>query len=296
MTATNKSLVDHVSDATMKGKVLGLLAGQAQGYRSTAVLDLTGVLVDGETFKLGAAQFEINDCSTAETATGTTSSTTDVSVALSAAPDRDFVKGEVFGIGSEYVKVTSHLPGAQTVYVERGYAGSTAATHSGATITRVAAARLPLTGNYIIPVDDLTQAEGAAKIAAAVPALVSSYGARVTGTNDVTFDTAYADSHPANSESFTNATLANFSGGQDSLAAGRKAYIVHSVTAGEATAGTIDFVLDFTPSAFIVQQFDADGSPGTAGTVGSATANVLTVTEGAAAWAAGDLIVIEAYE
>lgn len=293
---SNLEVIRKTSDATLKGQAIAALGAVNQGTNDTALLDLNvGALVAGETFSLGDKRFEWVDLSTAETATGSAAAADTPNVTLNQAPDRDFVVGEIFAIDTEYCKVTSYVAGSLVVGVERGYAGSTAAVQSADIILRSAAANV--NGNLLIPVDDGTQAEAETKTVTAVPALAPEYGARDAGTNAVEFDVAYAESHPANSIVSANSnTIANFAGGVDSLSQA-KSEINHVVTAGEATAGVLEFTFPFVPTAFDVVAYDATtGVIQPAGTVGTLTGRFLSVAEGASVWGAGDVVVVRAYE
>jgi hypothetical protein len=290
-----REVVSKTADATLKGRVLAAVGAANQGSNDVALLNLNvGALVAGETFSLGVSRFEWVDISTAETATGSAAAAGTPNITLNQAPDRDFVVGEVFAIDTEYCKVTSYVAGSLVVGVERGYAGSTAAIQSADVILRSAAANV--NGNLLIPVNDGTQAEAAAKTITAVPALVPAYGARSGGANAVLFDVAYAESHPANSIVSANSnTLANFAGGEDTLsqAKGRN---VRVLSAGDATAGSYVVVFPFTPAGFSIRQYEAaSGAEGAAGTIGTLAGRQITVAEGAAAWTAGDVVVLEAF-
>jgi len=160
-----RQVVASASDATLKGRLLNALATQEQGINDVALLDMSGAVVDLETFSLGDNVFELQDISTAETATGSAAATDTNAITLNTAPDRDFIKGEVFIIDVEFCKVTSHVAGSLKVFVERGYAGSTAAVQSADIIQRSSAAAVATErGNIIVPLVDLTQADADLKI------------------------------------------------------------------------------------------------------------------------------------
>jgi len=213
---------------------------------------------------------------------------------LNVAPDRDFIKGEVFIIDTEFCEVTSHVAGSLSVFVNRGYAGSTAAVQSADVIQRSSAAAVATErGNIIVPLVDLTQADADLKISLAVPALRPEYGARLVGTNDVEFDVAFSDAHPANSEAMANATLANFAGGSDAFGVNKTVHLFKAVT---STAFV--FVVPGTPVAAAAYVFDdSAGLVITGDTTTAISGREITVTEGAApVWEDGvDNVLVEVY-
>lgn len=289
--STNAQIFDLAADNTRKGQMLQVLGDAVRGTNDTALLDLSGVSVEAETFSLGDANFEMRVVATAETATGSAAAATTPNITLNVAPDRDFVVGEVFKIDTEYCQVTSHVAGSLIVGATRGYAGSTAAIQSADTILRSVAGSVPVTGNLIVPVDATDQAEAAAQIILAVPAIRPKYGAMATGTNDVLFDVAYSDAHPANAEDFTNGTLANFAGGTDSGSVVKTTVLVQGVN---STAFTL--VCPNTPIAATVLQLDDSAGATLTDNTAVITGNSVLVTEGATVWEDGvDSVLVDIY-
>lgn len=293
-----RQVVAHTSDATMKGRALAAMGAQNQGFDSNCLLNLTGVITDLETFSLGDADFQLQDVSTAETATGSAAAVGTNAITLNVAPDRDFLVGEVFVIDAEYCKVTSHVAGSLSVFVERGYAGSTPAVQSADAIERSSAAAVA-DANYsknllIIPTADLTQADAAAKIILAVPAIRSEFGAVATGSDDVTFTAAYSDAFPDNAEAMGNATLANFSGGVDNFQTAKISYLYGPV--GSETAFVVYVPAGLTPVGVFISQIDDSGGVLVTDNTYAISGQRVTVTEGATAWEdAADYVYVEVY-
>jgi hypothetical protein len=299
MTFSMREVVAQTSDATLKGKLLAATAAQQQGFDATALLDMSGVIVDLETFFLGNCQFQLQDISTAETATGSAAATDTNVITLNVAPDRDFRVGEVFQIDAEYCKVTSHVAGSLSVFVERGYAGSTAAVQSADTIQRSSVAAVADANYYknylIVPTADLTQADAAAKIILAVPAIRPEFGAAASGTNDVMFTAAYSDAFVDNAEAMGNATLANFSGGSDSFQAAQRCTYLHGPVASETTV-TLYVPSHLTPVGVYIAQIDDSADAIITDNTYVITGQKIVVTEGSTAWEdAADYVYIEVY-
>ena len=76
MSYSLREVLRHTSDATLKGRVLTALGLQEQGVNDVALLDMSGAVSDLETFSLGDNVFELQDISTAETATGSAAALT----------------------------------------------------------------------------------------------------------------------------------------------------------------------------------------------------------------------------
>lgn len=301
-----RQVIESASDATLKGRAINAFGKATQGRPDVALLDLTGSIVDLETFSLGDNVFELQDISTAETATGSAAAATTPNITLNVAPDRDFIVGEVFIIGTEFCKVTNYVAGSLLVGVERGYAGSTAAIQSAATILRSSAAAVANggSGNIIVPTVDLTQADAAAKVILAVPALRSEYGARAVGTNDVEFDVAFSDAQPANSEALANGTLANFAGGEDSatVETSEFVHVVDSTGPDQVvvlpfTARFIDYKLYTSAGVKINETVDVAGASVQNEPTAVISAKELTFTESAQqSFAVGQFLLIKAYK
>lgn len=290
MSYSKREKVRHTNDATMKGQLIADLAGNYQGVNDEALLNLTGVAVEGEVFNLGASKFEYRVVATAETATGSAAAATTPNITLNVAPDRNFVVGEVFEIDQEYCQVTSYVDASLIVAVTRGYGGSTAAIQSADIILRSVSGSIPITGNLIIPLDATDQTETASQTILAVPAL-SSYGAQATGTDDVLFDAPFSDAHPANSEGLTNGTLAAFAGGIDSISVESTTHLFKAVT---STA--FSFVAPKTPVAVSALLLD-DSTGGVAiTTLAAFVGRTVTITEGTPVWEDGvDNVLVTVY-
>ena len=294
---TLRQVVEHTSDATMKGKLLGALAANFQGFDMSAAFDMTGAVVNLETFFLGDTKFQFQDISTAETATGSAAAATTNVITLNVAPDRDFIPDEIFLIDTEFCKVTSHVAGSLSVFCERGYAGSTAAVQSADVIQRTAAggvtaANMAL-GYLVVPLVDLTQADADAKLVLAVPAL-SGYGCIETGTNDIVFTAPYASGHPANAEACTNATLANFSGGNDSVDVLRCTHLEGPI--GDVANFVLYVPVGLTPVGVYIAQIDDSADAVITDNTYVIAGQRVTVTEGSTAWEnTKDYVYVEVY-
>lgn len=167
-----RQVFQQTSDATLKGRAISVLAAGRKGANQTAVLDLTaGNLADQDVFNVGVQPYEIHLIAGAEAAVGTTADATSKMVTFDVSPTPALVKGEVFRLGTEFVRVLS-VDSPTSYQCERGFAGSTAAQHTNATVKRRAQA--PSLG-VAIPVSTLISASADTEIANALNYWLTSY-------------------------------------------------------------------------------------------------------------------------
>lgn len=300
---------------TIKGGALHALkdAGNAGSY-DFCELALTGVVVDQETFSLGGDTYEINVVatdSTQDTGTGGELNNTAPVVNI---PYTGAAKGDVIRVESEFMVVLD--ASATSAFVSRGFAGSTIAAH-GNSLTIFKAVQQVVAGNLAVPVSATAAATADDQIVAAVNfysdggyATGLGGGTGVTVQNGLKVDAFLSDgtttvgfAYPADggvattAETFTNGTITAFAGGVEP-ASQQYSKIVHKITAGDVSAGSIDFVAPFTVNEAFAAVYLATGLIDEAwdGAVVVTSGRLVTVNNaGASDWAAGETLVVQFY-
>lgn len=314
---------------TIKGAALHALkdAGNAGAY-NYATLDLTGVVVDQETFTLGGDGvtglgdvYEVN-----LVATDTLSESVaqvevgDTSIVFDTQPGIAMLPGDAIRMESEFMIVVDYnANGTGSVNVVRGAFGSTEAQHTILNSDTFQAAQPVAAGNLAVPVAAAAAATAKAEIAAAVAFWNTGYskglgggiGVKVknglkvdafvgAGTNDVVFAYA-ANGAPAaeTAEGFTNGTLSDpFVEGLEP-AGQRYTKVFHLVTAGDVSAGSVDFVAPFTVAKAVTVAYTSTGLVNEAwdGAVVVTNGRLVQVdNSGVTDWAAGDTLEITFFE
>jgi hypothetical protein len=304
---------------TTKGSALHSLKDEGSaGALNHAILTLTGVVVDTETFTLGSDVYEINVIATDNTLdTGTggeynNTSPGPIQVPLTSA---QVSAGDVILIGSEFMKVTA--VGASSSTVVRGYAGSTIAAHGNSVTILEAVQQIAAGSDFAVPVSATAAATADGQIVAAVnyfaaganeqlgggTAKVDQAGLTVSaaqgvGTSVVFGYDANGSSPAASTETFTNGAFggAVFVAGVEA-ASQQYSKIIHKVTAGDVSAGSVDFLAPFTVNEAFATVYLTTGLVDEAwdGAV-VVTGNLVQVNNaGASDWAAGETIVVQFY-
>lgn len=305
---------------TIKGGALHALkdAGNAGAY-DFAVLALTGVVVDQETFTLGDDVYEINVVATdtgSEIADAAGVAAGDTSFVFDVAPTIPLLPGDVIRMENEFMIVVDYNVNGPSANVIRGAFGSTAAAHTKANSDTFQAAQPVAAGNFAVPVSATAAATADDQIAAAVQfwtdggyskGLGGGIGVRVE--NGLKVDaflapgtTSVAFAYPANggvattAEGFTNGTITAFGGGVEP-ASQQYAKVLHKVVAGDVSAGYVDFVAPFTVDEAFCGVFDSTGNRLTWDGAVSVTSGryVRVDNAGASDWAAGDTLVVHFY-
>lgn len=297
---------------TIKGGALHALkdAGNAGAY-DFATLDLSGVAVDQETFTLGNDVYEVNVIdqdtgaeSVAQVEVG------DTSIVFDTAPTITPLPGDVIRMEGEYMIVIDYNPVGLNVNVVRGAFGSTEAQHTIANSDTFQAAQPVAAGNFAVPTDDTAAAAFVIDCANAVEFWKTGYskglggGIGVKVENGLKVDAfvgpvgdSVVFAYPADggvsatAEGFTNGTITSFAGGVEPAGQVYAKYF-HVVTAGDVTAGQVDFVAPWDVAeayAFVADstgvQLAWDGT-----TVVTANRYVSVNNGGATDWAAGDVL------
>ena len=302
---------------TTKGGAIHALkdAGNAGAY-DYAVLALTGVVVDQETFTLGDDVYEINVVATdtgSEIADAGGVAAADTTFIFDVAPTIPLLPGDVIRMESEFMIVVDYNVNGPSANVIRGAFGTTAAAHTKANSDTFQADQPVAAGNFAVPVSATTAATADDQIVAAVNFWKSGYskglggGIGVKVQNGLKVDaflapgtTSVAFAYPANggvattAEAFTNGTITTFGGGVEP-ASQRYAKILHTVTAGDVSAGNVDYVAPWDVTNVYVDVFDDttkkrlawDGAVTLTG-----TRHVRVDNAGTTDWAADDTIVI----
>jgi hypothetical protein len=243
---------------TIKGGALHALkdAGNAGAY-DFATLDLTGVVVDQETFTLGTDVYEVNVVATDTGAESTVQvEAGDTSIIFDVAPTIPLLPGDVIRMESEFMIVVDYNVNGPSANVVRGAFGSTDAQHTIANSDTFQAAQPVAAGNFAVPVSATAAATAKVEIAAAVGFWSTGWrkglggGTGVTvqnglkvdafvgaGTDDVVFAYPADGGVAATAEGFTNGTLSAFAGGVEPA---ELVYTKHVLVA--AGTGAISFV------------------------------------------------------
>ena len=155
---------------TTKGSALHSLRDEGSaGAYDFAVLDISGISVDQDTFRLGFDQYEVNIILT-DTAAESTAivAVGDTTIQFDTALGMAVVQGDVLRMEDEYMIVIDYDATNAFANVLRGQFGSTEAEHSIANSDTFQAAQSVADGNFACPSDDTAAAETNQDIAAAV--------------------------------------------------------------------------------------------------------------------------------
>jgi hypothetical protein len=264
----NYQTVKELADSTIKGNLLGKLANLSAGADEQAVITFTGALVDGDNFSIGtrkywpklmaAAALTLGDAKLNNTSTGKI-----LGVTINA---HGLTPGQIFGVGTEFFRVLN-VKDANTVDVFRGYAGSTVAAHaSGAAVLQAPNYTNVSARDLVIPVTALAIATSGPQLATALTDLdgfnpndfgnISSgtqargvktgikYEYIATGTRLFMHRAAQGNSL-AITENITNATADTTFKNGSMVASAVQAAVTRVPTAGEVTAGIMDFAFPF---------------------------------------------------
>jgi hypothetical protein len=294
---------------TIKGGALHALkdAGNAGAY-DFATLDLTGVVVDQETFTLGTDVYEVNVVATDTGAESTVQvEAGDTSIIFDVAPTIPLLPGDVIRMESEFMIVVDYNVNGPSANVVRGAFGSTAAQHTIANSDTFQAAQPVAAGNFAVPVSATAAATAKVEIAAAVGFWSTGWrkglggGTGVTvqnglkvdafvgaGTDDVVFAYPADGGVATTAEGFTNGTLSAFAGGVEPA---ELVYTKHVLVA--AGTGAISFVAPWDVAEAWVTLHGADGAiiEAAANTVAVTNSRLVTVSA-AGSLAAGVVVTV----
>lgn len=274
---------------TIKGGALHALkdAGNAGAY-DFATLDLSGVVVDQETFTLGTDVYEVNVVATDTGSESTVAvGASDTSIIFDVAPTIPLLPGDVIRMESEFMIVIDYNVNGPSANVVRGAFGSTAAAHSIANSDTFQADQPVAAGNFAVPVAATAAATAKGEIASAVQfwsdggyskGLGGGIGVTVqnglkvdafvgAGTNDVVFAYPADGGVATTAEGFTNGTITAFGGGVEPA---ELVYTKHVVVAAGTSA--ISYVAPWDVAEAWVTIHGADGA------IIEAAANTVTVT------------------
>lgn len=137
---------------TVRTQILRSLANAGKGLYQTAQLTTGTAVVDGDTLDIGGVGFVLKSIGTTTSINGTiNSTTTGTTLTMVSAPATAITSGEVLRLQNEYVKVT-RVDSTLLFQVQRGFAGSTAATQTATAVFRGATAVQAITGGrFVIP-------------------------------------------------------------------------------------------------------------------------------------------------
>ena len=155
---------------TNKGSALHALKDEgAAGAYDFAVLDVSGITVDQDTFRLGYDQYEVNVVLTDTVAESVAIvEVGDTTIVFDAAWGIAGLPGDVIRMEDEYMIVIDYNAANKFANVLRGQFGSTEAEHSIANSDTFQAAQPVAAGNFACPLDDTAAAASVIDIAAAV--------------------------------------------------------------------------------------------------------------------------------
>lgn len=296
----------NVGLETTKGAVIHALKDEgAAGTHDYAVLTMTGVAVDQETFTIGEDVYEYNVVLTDSTFEATAEVTAgDTAFTLTGAPAIVPLPGDVVRMEDEYMIVVDYNVNGPSMNVVRGAFGSTDATHTaGANTSLFQAAQPVAAGNFACPGDSTAAAAAVIDIANAVQfwtdggynkGLGGGIGVKVenglkvgafVGTGDTVVFDKEADGSVggALAETFTNGTIdAAFNAGVEP--ASQKYARVMLKAAGTAA---LEFVAPWAVDEAYVTIWGADGAIIEAATNTVAVAGRLVTVSAAGSLAAG---------
>lgn len=311
MSTVRNALLEVSARETNMAKVVGSLASAARGHYEVATLNFTGAAVDGDTFDVGALRFEIDQINTdsGEAIADSPSISASAKNITGLSVGHGITKGAVLRVDNEYMLVVSSHP--TSVAVERGFAGSTAATHNNAATIYKSAAGVT-GGNLEVPVGaTLTNTAVRPLVTAALNYWFGKFGDKTTAVDSgsdgvVVLIRPYGTGNnlPANAESIANGTLSNFSGGADDASVTKAEFVYGPVSTAEASAGSLEFYVAGSPIA--AEAVLLDDSAGTALRnepsvspdliTAVVSGQKVTVTEGSTAWEANaDKVLVTVY-
>jgi hypothetical protein len=296
----------NVGRETTKGAALhGLKDEGAAGTYDYAVLDVTGIAVDQETFTIGDDVYEVN---VILTDTGSESvaqvEVGDTSIVFDTQPTIAPLPGDVLRMESEYMIVLDYNPnGTGSVNVVRGAFGSTEAQHTILNSDTFQAAQPVAAGNFAVPTDDTAAAAFVLDCAAAVQfwtdggyskGLGGGIGVKVqnglkvdafSGTADSVVFAKEADGSVggALAETFTNGTIdAAFNAGVEPAS-----QVYSRVMIKAAGTGALNYVAPWDVDEAYVTLWGADGAIIEAAANTVAVAGRLVTVSAAGSLAAG---------
>ncbi len=270
----------NIGRETTKGSALqDLKDAGAAGAQDFAILDLSGVVVDTETFTLGDDVYEINLIATdngLDTGTGglyNNDAKGPIQVPLTSA---QVDVGDIILIGTEFMKVVAVGPSSSTVV--RGYAGSTIAAHADSQTILEAVQQIVAASDFAVPVAATTAATAKVEIATAVNSFslgineqLGQGTAKVDqaaliveafvggGTDAVVFHLPADKGVPDSAETFTNGTITAFGGGVEA-ASQQYSVIWRVVSMADASANLISVVAPFDVTEAVVTVYAATGA------------------------------------
>lgn len=282
---------NDISKATLKGVALHQLAAN-NSLRPAKVLVLSTGALTTETFTVNGVIYEVLSVATDTTINTSAAQWNQVlTVAFTATMTaHGLSKGTILRVESEYFIVDS-VTDVNTIVVSRGKFGSAIAAHAdGVDIFKTASS--PVAGRRTVPVRAIATA---ATLATEIKQGFDFHPDNNDVTTNVVDSTnVFFSVEPgkalAVTESMTTTTVDTIAGTEKGAL--NNVTILHTVTAGEATAGVVFKVLDFTPTAGISLLLDANVPTVVAGQLLTvASGRVIKIAEGATAWTAGDVLV-----
>mgnify|MGYP003571911755 FL=1 len=290
---------------TTKGAALHAVKDEgAAGSFDYAVLTMTGIAIDQETFDIAGDTYEYNAVltdtgseSVAQVEVGDTSITFDV------APTIPLLPGDVIRMENEYMIVLDYNVNGPSCNVLRGQFGSTEAQHTILNSDTFQAAQPVAAGNFAVPGDDTAAAAAVIDIANAVQfwtdggyskGLGGGIGVKVqnglkvdafVGTGDSVVFAKEADGAVggALADTFTNGTIdVAFN---DGIEPASQKYARYMITA--AGTGALEFVAPWAVDEAYVTIWGADGAIIEAAANTVAVAGRLVTVSAAGSLAAG---------
>ena len=280
-----------IGKLTQKGDALHKLASN-HSSRDAEVLTLGTGNLTTETVTVNGVVYELLSVAT-DTGANTANSdfnNTDAGPLAVELTSHNVLVGAILRVESEFF-VVDQVVDANNLILSRGQFGSAIAAHSDPKDV-FETATAPAAGTKTVPASAIaTAATLAGELATALnyhddnTIVAVAVGADVVihvGDEQWVVTVDVTD--------LTDATAATITGvRKGAINAG---FTPHTITAGEATAGTVRFILDFAPSFAVAFVSDAGVLLTEAGITATVNGNVVDVAEGATPWAAGDGIVL----
>ena len=285
---------------TVKGEAIARLAEASYGTHEHALLYLPANVVDREPITVGRDAFQLVVINTDTNSNSTVLDSTSAADVVETITAHGLERGAVLRCESEFLLV-KEAKSVNTVLLERGYAGSTIASHADATDIFKKGATALTAGKKQLPLGaTLTPAAAGPQIATGMTALGSLGWTWAYATDQVFGFRAANGVNDALSETLTGSgnvwAAAASAGGIE--AAGVKCGLAMRVpTASEVTLGTMKVKFPFTPTFVKVTVFTVStGAIVAWGGTWAVSGGVVTLSNGSDPdWSVLEKVIVEAY-
>ena len=298
--ASSKSVFAAIPRDTVKGEAIARLAIASYGSDEVAVLRLAADAVDRELITVGRDAYQIVVINTDTTANSTVLDSTSAADVVETVAAHGLTRGAVLRCESEFLLV-KEVRSVNTLLLQRGYAGSTIASHADATdIFRKGAAALTA-GKIVLPVaSTLTPAAAGPQLATGMTAL-GTLGWTFTYTaNTLTGFRTANGVHDTLSETLggvNNVWAAAASWGGIEAAGQKRGLAMRVPTAAEVALGALAVKFPFTPTFVRITVFTtATAAPVAWNGAYAVNGGVVTLDNSSTTdWSVAETVVVEAF-